>query len=216
MELVDTYTKEKMVWHESVERLLQKYCDEAQVRESLHRKAYYFYKRSLAWFQLPIIILSAASGSVQFLSKSFPKHEGTIVMGTATVSIAVSIITAIMTYLKLGENKSRNEISAGAWQGFYNTVSHQLNLTRNLREDPQKFLADVKQSYDRLFEISPICNRGFISDVKKLVAKNATDEFQVPCYLNGFKHTTVWLQDDEYEGNSLSLGNEVQADVPVV
>ena len=121
---------------------------------------------------MPIIILSAASGSVQFLSKSFPAVEGLIVTCTASVSICVSIITAIMTYLKLGENKSKNEISAVAWQGFYNNICHQLNLARHLREESDTFLADVKQSYDRLFEISPICNRGFISQVKKSVRKN--------------------------------------------
>ena len=193
-----------MVWHESIERLLQRYADEAQVRESLHRKAFYFYKKSLSWFQLPIIILSAASGSVQFLSKSFPKAEGLIVTCTASVSICVSIVTAIMTYLKLGENKSKNEISAVAWQGFYNNICHQLNLARNLREDSAKFLADVKQNYDRLFEISPICNRGFISQVKKSVKKNASDAFQIPCYLNGFHHTLVFREeDDDYDDNSV-------------
>ena len=202
-----------MVWHDSIERLLQRYCDEAQVRESLHRKAFYSYKRSLAWFQLPIIILSAASGSVQFLSKSFPKHEGTIVTCTASVSIFVSIVTSIMTYLKLGENKSKNENSAVAWQGFYNNICHQLNLVRELREDSEKFLADVKQNYDRLFEISPICGRGFISQVKKSVRANSTEAFQIPNYLNGFHHTSVWRDpDDEFEENTA----ENEPDVRIV
>ena len=193
-----------MVWHESTERLLQRYADEAQVRESLHRKAFYFYTKSLSWFQLPIIILSAASGSVQFLSKSFPAVEGLIVTCTASVSICVSIITAIMTYLKLGENKSKNEISAVAWQGFYNNICHQLNLARHLREEADQFLADVKQSYDRLFEISPICNRGFISQVKKSVRKNATNAFQIPCYLNGYHHTMVYREeDDDFDDNTV-------------
>ena len=208
-----------MVWHESIERLLSRYADEAQVRESLHRKAYYFYKKSLTWFQLPIIILSAASGSVQFLSKSFPTVEGMIVTCTASVSICVSIVTAIMTYLKLGENKSKNEISAVAWQGFYNNICHQLNLARNLREESDKFLADVKQSYDRLFEISPICNRGFIRQVKRSVRQNATEAFQIPCYLNGFHHTRVYREEnDEYEDNTAepSLLLEMEPDVPVV
>ena len=58
-----------MEWEDSLESLLEKYADEAQVRESLHRKAYYHYKRWLTGFQIPIIVLSAVSGSVQFLSK---------------------------------------------------------------------------------------------------------------------------------------------------
>ena len=206
-----------MVWHESIERLLQKYCDEAQVFSTVHRKAYYAAKRMLTWFQLPIIILSAASGSIQFLSKSYPAHESMIVTCTGATSIIVCIITAIMTYLQLGENKSKHEISAGAWQGFYNQVSHQLNLARDLREDSQKFLADVRQQHARLFEISPMCNRSFLQSVKKSVTQHATAEFQIPFQFNGFRHTNVWRQeDDEYEENTVSLGNEMQPDVPVV
>ena len=203
-----------MDWHESVERLLQKYCDEAQVREALHRKAYYWYKRSLTCFQLPIIIMSALSGSFQFLSKSFPQFESTIVTCTASVSITVSIVSAVMTYLKLGEQKTKNEVSQVAWQNFYNTVSHQLNLARELRQDPEAFLEEVKKSYDRLFEISPICNRGFILDIRRRVMKNSTPEFQIPCYLNGFRHTHVW--GDAFEDNTESLSIEMQPDVPVI
>ena len=206
-----------MNWHESVERLLQKYCDEAQVREALHRKAYYWYKRSLTCFQLPIIIMSALSASMQFLSKSFPEYESTIITCTGSVSITVSVVSAVMTYLKLGEQKTKNELSQVAWQNFYNTVSHELNLARELRQDPEAFLEEVKKNYDRLFEISPICNRGFILDIRKRVLKSATPEFQVPVYLNGFNHTHVWQSggmDAEFEDNS--LGDEMEPDVPVI
>ena len=192
------------MWHESIEKLLQKYCDESQIREALHRRAFYYYRRTLSWFQLPIIIMSAVSGSMQFLSKSFPRYENAIVTGTASISISVSIISAVMTYLKLGEAQSKNEVAQIAWQNFYNTVSHQLNLARELREEPNEFLQKMKTDYDRLFEISPICSRKFIVAVKKRVRKHATDRFQVPPYMNGFKHTNVWKnnnQEDSYESN---------------
>jgi hypothetical protein len=189
------------MWHRSVEKLLQKYCDESQVREALHRRAFYWYSKTLTWFQLPIIIISAVSGSLQFLSKSYPQHEGVIVTSTASLSILVSIISAVMTYLKLGESKTKNEISQVAWQHFYNTVSHQLNLAPELREDPVDFVEKVKADYDRLFEISPICNRAFILQVKKKVRKHATAEFQIPTYLNGFSHTRVWNQEDSFASN---------------
>ena len=189
------------MWHQSVERLLQKYCDESQVREALHRRAYYWYKKTLTWFQLPIIILSAVSGSMQFLSKSFPEYESHIVTGTASLSITVSIISAVMTYLKLGESKTKNEVSQVAWQSFYNTVSHELNLARPLRQDPVEFVKKIKSDYDRLFEISPICSHRFIQAVKKKVRSNATGEFQIPTYLNGFSHTQVWDDAASYDEN---------------
>ena len=153
---------------------------------------------------------------MQFLSKSYAQYESTIVTCTASVSITVSVVSAVMTYLKLGEQKTKNEASQVAWQNFYNTVSHELNLARELRQDPEPFLLEVKKSYDRLFEISPLCNRGFILDIRKRVLKKATPEFQVPVYLNGFLHTNVWRDGDEFADNESSLGDEMQPDVPVV
>ena len=145
-----------MVWHDSVEKLLQRYCDESQIREALHRRAYYYYKKTLSWFQLPIIIMSAVSSSFQFISKSYPLYESTIITCTASISITVSIVSAVMTYLKLGENQAKNETAQVQWQNFYNTVAHQLNLSRELREDSDEFLDKMKSEYDQLFKISPI------------------------------------------------------------
>ena len=128
-----------MDWHESVEQLLQKYCDESQVREALHRQAYYKYKRQLTCFQLPIIILSAISGSMQFLSKSFPTVESHIVTATGGLSILVSIISSVMTYLKLGERHQANMHAQMQWQSFYNSIKHELSLAPALRADPHEF-----------------------------------------------------------------------------
>ena len=69
-----------MNWDDSVELLLQKYCDEAQTREALHRKSYYSYKKLTTCFNLPVIVLSCLSGSFQFLSKD-PEIEQHIVTG---------------------------------------------------------------------------------------------------------------------------------------
>ena len=203
-----------MKWDPSIERLCARYCDESQVREALHRKQYFFYKRMLTWFQLPIIVLSACSASVQFLSQSFPEHESQIVTGTATLSICVSIISSVMTYLGLGENKSKNETAEISWQAFYNMISHQLSLKREHREDPEKFLSEVKLQYERLFELSPMVGRSFVKEVKKSINKSSTDDFQVPAYLNGYHHTEVWEDTNSFEDNS--LGEEVKLDVPEI
>jgi len=89
-------------WHDSIELLLKKYADEAQVNECMNRESFFYYKRMLTCFQLPIIVMSAVSGSFQFLSKSYPDYENLIVTCTASTSILVSIVSAVMSYLKLG------------------------------------------------------------------------------------------------------------------
>ena len=196
-----------MIWSPSLEQLLAKYCDEAQVRESLHRRAYYSYKKLLTWFQIPIIVGSALSGSLQFLSKSFPEIENHMVTGTASLSIVVSLLSDVMSYLKIGESMTKNEISLVEWQNFHNTLQHQLSLRRHDRLEPEEFMKWVKSQYDRLFEISPVCNQKFITQTKKKIRKVASEQFQIPNYLNGFEHATIWREapddDEKFEDNSV-------------
>lgn len=191
------------MWDESVEQLLQKYCDEAKTRECLHRKAFYRFKKLTTCFQLPVIILSAIAGSATLLSKGYPDAEEYILNGTAGISIMVSIISAVASYLKLGETKSKHEYAEVSWQNFYNGIKHQLGLARSLRSEPEEYISEVKTNYDRLFEISPICNQALLSKVKKQLSKHATQEFQIPNYMNGWEHTNVYHSEDEFQDNSV-------------
>ena len=193
-----------MNWDASVERLLQKYCDEAQTREALHRASYYSYKKLTTCFNLPVIVLSCLSGSFQFLSKGYPEIEQHIVTGTASLSILTAIISAVGSYLKLGESTNKHEQSANAWLLFNNEVKHQLSLRRDRRQDADEFLQECKTQYDRLFELSPICSHSHIKAIKKQIVANATEEFVVPTYLNGFRHSEVYrVPDDDFEDNSV-------------
>ena len=191
-----------MRYHKSIEQLLARYCDEAQVRESLHRAAYHHYKRKLTCMQLPIIILSALSGSLQLFSRSFPGIEGEIVTGTAFLSIGVSIISAVLSYLKLGEFKSKHEVSQIAWQNFHNSLVHQLNLAPEFRENAVDFIREVETTYARLFEISPMLSRSFMIDVRKRVKANASEKFIIPSYLNGFHHASIYREEEEFTDNT--------------
>ena len=193
-----------MAWDASVERRLQKYCDEAQTREALHRASYYSYKKLTTCFNLPVIVLSCLSGSFQFLSKGYPEIEQHIVTGTASLSILTAIISAVGSYLKLGESTNKHEQSANAWLLFNNEVKHQLSLRRDRRQDADEFLQECKTQYDRLFELSPICSHSHIKAIKKQIAANATEEFVVPTYLNCFRHSEVYrVPDDDFEENSV-------------
>lgn len=161
--------------------------------------------------------MSALSGSVQLLSKSFVEYESSIVTGTAFLSIGVSIISACLSYLKLGELKSKHEVSQIAWQNFHNSLVHQLNLAPEFREDPVDFIQEVRTTYQRLFEISPMLNRQLMQNVRKRVNKHATDAFIIPSYLNGFSHARIWRDDDSnFEDNSVNVREQIEIAVQEV
>ena len=188
-------------WDDSAEQLLQRYSDECSVRNRLHREGYYRSKRLFKCLKLPVIVLSALSGSLALLSKSYPLVESTIVTGTAGLSILVSVISAVDTFLAPGGQMSRHESAKHAWTDMENLINHQLGLRRDLRDIAEDFLATVTVRRDRLFEISPICSRDLINTTRDKIKKHATPTFITPRYLNGFSGTRVWRE--EYEDNSV-------------
>ena len=192
-------------WDSSTEELLRSYCDEAQTREALHRQAYYKFSRQNACFSLPVIVLSALSGSLQFLSKGYEKLESHIITGTAGLSIVVSIISSVSSYLKLGEMKSKHETAQVSWQGFHNTLKHELSLRRELRQPAAEFLSETQTSHRRLMEISPIIEQELITKTKKKIKSIAKKDFSVPNYLNGYSHTKVFrTEEDSFPDNSVA------------
>ena len=186
-------------WDDSVEELLQRYSDECSIREKLHRSGFYQQKRLFKILKLPVIVLSALSGSLALLSKSYPAVESTIVTATAGLSMLVSIISAVDTFLAPGERMSRHEAAKHSWCELQNQITHELGLCRPLRQPMAEFLQDVKVRRDRLFEISPICEKNLVRKAKKSLRRNAKPDFQVPAYLNGWSGTTVFREKDEKE-----------------
>ena len=176
-------------WCASCEELMSRYCDEASVREKLHRASFYKFSCRNKFFQLPIIICSALSGSIQLLSKQFPDVEGAIITGTATLSIFTSILGSLHAYLKYGAQVSAHEAAEVSWQSFHNRIKHCLSLRRDLRPDQQEFTAEIHTAYERLFEISPILDQTIINQIKKSIENASDNEFRVPNYLNGLTHT---------------------------
>ena len=181
-------------WDASQETLMEKYADECAVRESLHRISFYYYSKWNNVLQMPIIVLSAVSGSMQFLSQSYTGAEKMIITCTGSLSVLVTLISSISTYLKFGESKKTHESATNSWLSLYHEIRAQLSLRRDLRIPAAEFVGDVLQKYNHLFEISPIVKQSFISTVKKKIKKK-NNAFQTPVYLNGISPTRVYRPD---------------------
>ena len=195
-------------WHESIEILLEELCDESQVRSKLHMKQFMSYRRRNQMYTIPVVILSVLSGSGNFISESYSDlTKKYMIMGIGTISIFVSIVSAVRTFLKLAELSEGNRIASLSWGKFYSRCKFQLYLKRDDREVCHDFLLSVFSEYDRLYEISPPLISKFIKHIKKKVIKTNQQNFKLPFYMDGFVHVTRY---DEYENNTASEDDEKQ------
>ena len=170
-------------WDESFENICEDLIDESQLNTFLHQKSYRYFTKWSNRFQLPIIVLSALSGSANFISHHFGEQRDLILVMIGFVSILISIISSVAQYLKLAELKEGHRISSFHWEKFYNKIKIQLMLKKQNRRNLPDFYDELLIEYQRLKEISPIFKKKISSKLKN---KDGYDDINIPFYLNGF------------------------------
>lgn len=199
MDLTSLDTNRDIIWDESIEKIFSELGDEAQINAFLHKRAAEYYTRQNIKYQLPIIILSALSGSGNFISANFPTYANLIVLGIGGVSIFTSIISSVAQFLKVSQLSESHRISYLSWEKFHSTIKFQLNRRKDSRDNIRDFLSLVIPEYQRLKEISADIPKHICDQVKR--NKKNLSKMQVPYLLNGF-HPVIPFKDDESSNNS--------------
>jgi hypothetical protein len=199
MDLTSLDTNRDIIWDESIEKIFSELGDEAQINAFLHKRAAEYYTRQNIKYQLPIIILSALSGSGNFISANFPAYANLIVLGIGGVSIFTSIISSVAQFLKVSQLSESHRISYLSWEKFHSTIKFQLNRRKDSRDNIRDFLSLVIPEYQRLKEISADIPKHICDQVKR--NKKNLAKMQVPYLLNGF-HPVIPFKDNDADNDS--------------
>jgi hypothetical protein len=202
-----TLDSPEMEWEESVEQILSELGDEAQINAYLHKKSNEYYTVQNIKYQLPIIILSALSGTGNFISSNFPTYQQIIVLAVGGVSIFTSIISSVAQFLKVSQLSESHRISYLSWEKFHSNIKFQLNKRRESRDNLKEFLSVVVPEYQRLKEISSSIPKHICDNVKR--NKKNFKNMQVPYMLNGFHPVIPYKneKDDDDDSNDNGLIN---------
>ena len=204
MDLASIETNKHIIWDESIEKILSELGDEAQINAYLHKKAQIHYTQKNIKYQLPIIILSALSGTGNFVSSNFPNYSEYIILGVGGISIFTSIISSVAQFLQISQLSENHRMSYLSWEKFHSTIKFQLNKKRGSRDNIKDFLSLIFPEYQRLKEISADIPKDISESVKNNKKKLGT--MQVPYMLNGF-HPVVAYKEDEVEENEANNTN---------
>ena len=196
MDLASIETTKNLTWDDAIEKILSEMGDEAQINAYLHKKAQEYFTIKNIKFQLPIIILSALSGTGNFISANFPAYSEYIILGVGGVSIFTSIISSVAQFLQVSQLSENHRMSYLSWEKFHSTIKFQLNKRRIARDSIKDFVALIIPEYQRLKEISADIPKHIIESIKN--NKKKLKDMQVPYMLNGF-HPVRPYQEQEVE-----------------
>jgi len=196
MDLASIETTKNLTWDDAIEKILSEMGDEAQINAYLHKRAQEYFTIKNIKFQLPIIILSALSGTGNFISANFPEYSEYIILGVGGVSIFTSIISSVAQFLQVSQLSENHRMSYLSWEKFHSTIKFQLNKRRIARDNIKDFVALIIPEYQRLKEISADIPKHIIESIKN--NKKKLKDMQVPYMLNGF-HPVKPYQEQEVE-----------------
>ena len=195
MDLASIETNRNIEWDESIENILSEIGDESQINAFMHKKAQVYYTRLNIKYQLPIIVLSALSGTGNFVSSNFPEYSSTLILAIGGLSMFTSIISSVAQFLKVSQLSESHRMSYLSWEKFHSTIKFQINKKRANRDNLKDFISLVVPEYQRLKEISAEIPKHIYETVKR--NKKHLNKMQVPYMLNGFKPVVPYKEKDD-------------------
>ena len=204
MDLASIETTKNLTWDDAIEKILSEMGDEAQINAYLHKRAQEYFTIKNIKFQLPIIILSALSGTGNFISANFPNYSEYIILGVGGVSIFTSIISSVAQFLQVSQLSENHRMSYLSWEKFHSTIKFQLNKRRIARDNIKDFIGLIIPEYQRLKEISADIPKHILESIKN--NKKKLKDMQVPYMLNGFHPVKPYREEEEEEDDANNDG----------
>jgi hypothetical protein len=204
MDLASIETNKNITWDDAIENILSELGDEAQINAYLHKKAQEHFTIKNIKFQLPIIVLSALSGTGNFISANFPAYSEYIILGVGGVSIFTSIISSVAQFLQVSQLSENHRMSYLSWEKFHSTIKFQLNKRRIARDNIKDFIGLIIPEYQRLKEISADIPKHILESIKN--NKKKLKNMQVPYMLNGFHPVKPYREEEEEEDDANNDG----------
>ena len=203
MDLASLETTKHLTWDDAIEKILSELADEAQINAFLHKKAQEHFTIKNIQYQLPIIILSALSGTGNFISANFPAYTEYIILGVGGVSIFTSIISSVAQFLQISQLGENHRMSYLSWEKFHSTIKFQLKKRKIARDNIKDFIGLIIPEYQRLKEISADIPKHILESIKN--NKKKLKDMQVPYMLNGF-HPVIPYKEEETEDDANNDG----------
>jgi hypothetical protein len=150
-------------WSPPVEELIKRIGEQAECYSILHKRAERYYAYFNHFIAIPVIVLSTVSGSGNFIFGG--DKEASLVVGA--ISILTGVISTLGTYFRFAQLAEGNRISGIQYNKLYQRISAELALTREHRIDANQLLTDIRETVERLEEVSPAIPTAVIDSFKR-------------------------------------------------
>ncbi len=137
----------------------------------LHKDAEALYSYRRTFIELPVIVGSALIGFLNAGSTSMFEDPKTSSVALGVGSLVVSVLQTINTYFNWSKRAEGHRLASIQYAKLYRFLSIEMSLPREERMTPSDLLKQVRDTYDRLQEVSPLIPTQVLALFKKRLDK---------------------------------------------
>ena len=180
-------------WNERLEEYFCSTGERAECLSWLHKRGEEIYSQRRTWIDLPVIIISSATGFLSVGSSTmFEGYESLATTLLGVASLFVGILNTTGAYFGWAKRAEGHRISSIHYAKLYRFLKIEMSLPREERMSATDLLKYTKDQYDRLQEISPLLPPQVIDDFRHRFEKYK--DIAKPEEANGLESVVVFQE----------------------
>jgi hypothetical protein len=184
----------EITWNERLEDYFIEQGEQAHGLCILHKSAEALYSHRKTLIEIPVIIISSITGFLSVGSTSmFAGQEQASSVSLGILSLMVSVFQTVGTYFGWAKRAEGHRISSIQYARLHRHLKVEMGLPRDQRQSATELLKFVKDSVDRLQEISPMLPQKVIQEYKKNFG--SITDIQHPTETNGLEKIMVYQEN---------------------
>lgn len=177
-------------WNSNLEAYFVSSGERANGLAILHKDAEALYSYRRTFIELPVIVGSALIGFLNAGSTSMFEDPKTSSVALGVGSLVVSLLQTVNTYFNWSKRAEGHRLASIQYAKLYRFLSIEMSLPREERMSPTELLKQVKDTYDRLQEVSPLLPPDVLSSFKKKTEKYT--DISKPAEINGLDKIVLY------------------------
>lgn len=191
----DSSDESDVVWTSALEQYLKDVAEQSLCRSIMYDKAFQFYNKRRAWFDIPIIVISSLTGFASVGSTTLFAGQAQIAsVALGLASLAVSVGNTISSYYGFSKLAESNRIATISYRRMHMLLELQLRLPVDQRMRARDLLKVVRGEQERLSETSVALPESIKNEFRARF-KEYADKVSWPSESNGLRAVVVNVED---------------------
>lgn len=186
----DDLQLKEVSWSTQIEDLIAIEGEKCLGLAKLHQKCEEFANQKNTLIQIPVIVLSTLSGTASVGSSTMFREGSIAPLIIGLVSIGVGILNTLGGYFAFAKKSEAHRIAHLQYSKLFSQINVELALPRNERSSAEQILNNLRDTMERLAEITPSIPGNIIKDFNKKYAdyKNVG----LPAEVNGLSKIKIF------------------------